>query len=154
MPFSLTPLGDLVEFDLPPPGGRSSRSRTTFRRIFLKPPSTTPIVFPARLERARTCARCADRITKITKRVSEGHQSCSSPTRRSTSCSRKATPALRRRPIRRTIEQHVEDPLSEAMLRGEFSPGTVLSVDVDDADVEKDGGSAAASGVQAGRECG
>ena len=41
-------------------------------------------------------------------------------------------PRFGARPIRRTIEQHIEDPLSEAMLRGEFTPGTNLSVDVED----------------------
>ena len=45
-------------------------------------------------------------------------------------------PRFGARPIRRTIEQHVEDPLSEAMLRGEFTPGTNLSVDVEN---DKDG---------------
>jgi len=35
-------------------------------------------------------------------------------------------------PIRRTIEQEVEDPLSEALLRGEFDHGTVLEVHVED----------------------
>ena len=41
-------------------------------------------------------------------------------------------PRFGARPIRRTIEQHIEDPLSEAMLRGEFTPGTNLSVDVEE----------------------
>ncbi|MBA3684105.1 MAG: ATP-dependent Clp protease ATP-binding subunit [Planctomycetes bacterium] len=40
-------------------------------------------------------------------------------------------PRFGARPIRRTIEQHIEDPLSEALLRGEFSAGTQLSVDVE-----------------------
>ncbi|HYE04523.1 MAG TPA: AAA family ATPase, partial [Planctomycetota bacterium] len=40
-------------------------------------------------------------------------------------------PKFGARPIRRTIEQHVENPLSEAILRGEFTPGTNLSVDVE-----------------------
>ena len=40
-------------------------------------------------------------------------------------------PRFGARPIRRTIEQHVEDPLSEALLRGEFTPGTNLAVDVE-----------------------
>jgi len=40
-------------------------------------------------------------------------------------------PRFGARPIRRTIEQHVEDPLSEAMLRGEFLAGTALAVDVE-----------------------
>ena len=41
-------------------------------------------------------------------------------------------PKFGARPIRRTIEQHIEDPLSEALLRGEFSTGTKLDVDVED----------------------
>ncbi len=41
-------------------------------------------------------------------------------------------PRFGARPIRRTIEQHIEDPLSEAMLRGEFTPGTNLSVGVEE----------------------
>ncbi len=45
-------------------------------------------------------------------------------------------PRFGARPIRRTIEQHIEDPLSEAMLRGEFTPGTNLSVGVE---TDKDG---------------
>jgi ATP-dependent Clp protease ATP-binding subunit ClpC len=32
-------------------------------------------------------------------------------------------PAAGARPMRRTIQRHVEDPLSDAMLRGEFAPG-------------------------------
>jgi ATP-dependent Clp protease ATP-binding subunit ClpC len=40
-------------------------------------------------------------------------------------------PRFGARPIRRTIEQHIEDPLSEAMLRGEFLPGANLSIDVE-----------------------
>ncbi len=47
-------------------------------------------------------------------------------------------PKFGARPIRRTIEQHIEDPLSEALLRGEFLAGTVLSVDVEPEDKEKD----------------
>ncbi len=35
------------------------------------------------------------------------------------------------RPIRRTIEASIEDHLSEALLKGEFTPGTVLAVDVE-----------------------
>jgi len=41
-------------------------------------------------------------------------------------------PKFGARPIRRTIEQHIEDPLSEALLRGEFTQGTKLDVDVED----------------------
>ena len=35
------------------------------------------------------------------------------------------------RPIRRTIESSIEDHLSEALLKGEFMPGTILAVDVE-----------------------
>jgi len=41
-------------------------------------------------------------------------------------------PRFGARPVRRTIEQNVEDPLSEALLRGEFEHGSVLKVDVED----------------------
>ena len=41
-------------------------------------------------------------------------------------------PKFGARPIRRTIEQFIEVPLSEAMLRGEFSDGCALEVAVDD----------------------
>ena len=40
-------------------------------------------------------------------------------------------PKFGARPIRRTIEANIEDHLSEALLRGEFSQGTVLAVDVE-----------------------
>jgi len=91
--------------------------------------------------------------------VSEkGIQSCQSHRHGDpTSCSRKATTrAFGRPPDPRTIEQHVEGPLSEALLRGEFSPGTVLWSTSTTPMWGKEGreGSAAASGVQAGRECG
>jgi ATP-dependent Clp protease ATP-binding subunit ClpC len=41
-------------------------------------------------------------------------------------------PRFGARPIRRTIEHHIEDHLSEAILRGEFTAGTNLAVDVED----------------------
>ncbi len=44
-------------------------------------------------------------------------------------------PRFGARPIRRTIESRVEVPLSEALLRGEFEPGTTLEVAVDDGDI-------------------
>jgi ATP-dependent Clp protease ATP-binding subunit ClpC len=34
------------------------------------------------------------------------------------------------RPIKRAIQRHIEDPLSEMLLHGEFSPGEVVAVDV------------------------
>ncbi len=40
-------------------------------------------------------------------------------------------PKFGARPIRRTIESNVEDHLSEALLKGEFGPGTSLSIDVE-----------------------
>jgi ATP-dependent Clp protease ATP-binding subunit ClpC len=47
-------------------------------------------------------------------------------------------PRFGARPVRRTIEQHIEDPLSEAMLRGEFTPGTNISVGVETDNDKKD----------------
>lgn len=41
-------------------------------------------------------------------------------------------PRFGARPIRRTIEQLVEDPLSEAILREEFAKGSHLNIDVED----------------------
>jgi ATP-dependent Clp protease ATP-binding subunit ClpC len=35
------------------------------------------------------------------------------------------------RPLRRVIQNEVEDRLSESLLRGEFSPGDTLKVDYD-----------------------
>ncbi|TVR13457.1 MAG: ATP-dependent Clp protease ATP-binding subunit [Planctomycetota bacterium] len=41
-------------------------------------------------------------------------------------------PRFGARPIRRILETHIEDPLSEALLRGEFSTGSRISVDAED----------------------
>ncbi len=41
-------------------------------------------------------------------------------------------PRFGARPIRRTIEQKIEDPLSETLLRGEFSSGATLKVEEED----------------------
>ena len=38
-------------------------------------------------------------------------------------------PVFGARPLRRTIQNLVEDPLSEALLRGEFVPGDTVDVD-------------------------
>ena len=38
-------------------------------------------------------------------------------------------PTYGARPLRRAIEQHVENPLSSKLLRGEFSPGDIIIVD-------------------------
>ena len=32
------------------------------------------------------------------------------------------------RPLRRAVQQYIEDPLSEALLRGDFEPGTRIEV--------------------------
>jgi len=40
-------------------------------------------------------------------------------------------PTFGARPLRRVIQNEVEDKLSEALLRGEFSPGDTLEVDYD-----------------------
>jgi len=47
-------------------------------------------------------------------------------------------PRFGARPIRRTIELHVEDHLSEAILRGEFTAGTALAIDVEKTDGGKE----------------
>ena len=38
------------------------------------------------------------------------------------------------RPLRRTIQREIEDPLSEKMLFGEIQPGSIVLVDVSTAD--------------------
>ena len=38
------------------------------------------------------------------------------------------------RPLRREIQRDIEDPLSEKILYGEIEPGSVIKVDVIDAD--------------------
>jgi ATP-dependent Clp protease ATP-binding subunit ClpC len=40
-------------------------------------------------------------------------------------------PTFGARPLRRVIQNEVEDKLSEALLRGEFSSGDILKVDYD-----------------------
>jgi ATP-dependent Clp protease ATP-binding subunit ClpB len=41
-------------------------------------------------------------------------------------------PVYGARPLKRAIQQQVENPLAEAILRGEFKPGTVIRVDAGD----------------------
>ncbi len=41
-------------------------------------------------------------------------------------------PVYGARPLRRAIEQHVENPLSTKLLRGEFSPGDTIEADLTD----------------------
>jgi ATP-dependent Clp protease ATP-binding subunit ClpB len=41
-------------------------------------------------------------------------------------------PVYGARPLKRAIQQQVENPLAEAILRGEFSPGETIVVDADD----------------------
>jgi len=41
-------------------------------------------------------------------------------------------PEMGARPLKRIIQQHVEDPLSDAVLAGEFVDGDTVLVDVDD----------------------
>jgi ATP-dependent Clp protease ATP-binding subunit ClpC len=43
-------------------------------------------------------------------------------------------PEFGARPLRRAIEKYIEDPLSEAMLRGEFKGKNMIKVDVQDED--------------------
>jgi ATP-dependent Clp protease ATP-binding subunit ClpC len=45
-------------------------------------------------------------------------------------------PALGARPLRRTVLRHVQDPVAEALLRGQVADGSTLSVDVDPTDGE------------------
>ena len=40
-------------------------------------------------------------------------------------------PSFGARPLRRTIQKYVEDPLVEGLLRQEFSKGDVINVDID-----------------------
>jgi ATP-dependent Clp protease ATP-binding subunit ClpC len=41
-------------------------------------------------------------------------------------------PAFGARPLRRALQKHVESPLSVKLLKGEFSEGDTIIVDVDD----------------------
>ncbi|MGB5622472.1 MAG: ATP-dependent chaperone ClpB [Gammaproteobacteria bacterium] len=41
-------------------------------------------------------------------------------------------PVYGARPLKRAIQQQIENPLAEAILRGEFKPGAVIRVDADD----------------------
>ena len=43
-------------------------------------------------------------------------------------------PEFGARPLRRAIEHYIEDPLSEAMLRGEFKDKNLIKLDVQDED--------------------
>ena len=45
-------------------------------------------------------------------------------------------PVLGARPLRRTIQREIEDPLSEKLLFGEMGAGEIVTVDVDDWDGE------------------
>ena len=45
-------------------------------------------------------------------------------------------PELGARPLRRAIQRHVEDPLSEKVLVGEFSAGTTILVSLDEENEE------------------
>ena len=40
-------------------------------------------------------------------------------------------PTLGARPLRRTIQREIEDPLSEKMLFGDLNPGSIVVVDVE-----------------------
>ena len=44
-------------------------------------------------------------------------------------------PEMGARPLRRVIQQKVEDPLSDALLGGDFSDGDVIVVDADEGEV-------------------
>ena len=45
-------------------------------------------------------------------------------------------PVYGARPLKRTIRQRIENPLAQAMLAGEFSPGDTVRVDVADGEIE------------------
>jgi ATP-dependent Clp protease ATP-binding subunit ClpC len=45
-------------------------------------------------------------------------------------------PEMGARPLRRVIQQKVEDPLSDALLSGKFSDGDTIVVGVKDGDIE------------------
>ena len=47
-------------------------------------------------------------------------------------------PVLGARPLRRTIQREIEDPLSEKMLFGEITPGSIVLVDAVDGEDGKD----------------
>ncbi len=49
-------------------------------------------------------------------------------------------PSLGARPLRRTIQRMVEDPLSEKLLWKEFKAGTTIIVDARDGEIVFDGG--------------
>ncbi len=49
-------------------------------------------------------------------------------------------PTFGARPLRRVIQDHVEDKLSDAILGGELGPGDTAVVDVEDIDGDEDGG--------------
>ena len=44
-------------------------------------------------------------------------------------------PRFGARPIRRTLETSIEDPLSEALLRGEFQRGSIIEVSAEDGQI-------------------
>ena len=48
-------------------------------------------------------------------------------------------PQFGARPLRRVIQDHVEDKLSDAILGGELSPGDTAVVDVEDQDGDEGG---------------
>ena len=45
-------------------------------------------------------------------------------------------PEMGARPLRRVIQQKVEDPLSDALLSGEFEDGEAITIDVEDGDIK------------------
>jgi len=47
-------------------------------------------------------------------------------------------PVLGARPLRRTIQREIEDPLSEKMLFGDLQPGSIVVVDVTGEDAERE----------------
>jgi len=61
-------------------------------------------------------------------------------------------PEFGARPLRRAIEHYIEDPLSEAMLRGEFKGKNLINIDVLDEDHLKFKGAEAAEPAQKNKE--
>jgi ATP-dependent Clp protease ATP-binding subunit ClpC len=104
-----------------------------FKPEFLNRLDDTIVFRPLEREDLKSVVRIE--FAKIAKRVAEQGVTLSlSETATEWLLKTGFNPKFGARPIRRTIEQHVEDHLSEAILRGEFTPGSGLVVDVETPD--------------------
>jgi ATP-dependent Clp protease ATP-binding subunit ClpB len=45
-------------------------------------------------------------------------------------------PVYGARPLKRAIQQHIENPLAQAILSGQFLPGDTIAVEVQDGDMQ------------------